>query len=385
MVATLGTILLAIIAVVWVVQAVRAFFGMRNLPRLGDVPPLPAADCTSVSILFAARNEEEKLPQALATLLALDYPRYEMVAVNDRSSDATGRILEGAATRDARLRVLHVEELPQGWLGKPHGLQRAYESSSGDWLLFTDADVRFAPDVLRRSLALAQAKRWDHLVLIGLLDLSGFWEKVATVYFAMGFLFGVEPWQVSNPRSKRYMGVGYFQLLRRSCCEAIGGHRRLAMEVVDDMKLGKLVKLGGFRSGVARAEDHVRLRWNNGLREIVRNVEKNFFAVSDYSVWRVLRDVLGILLISVLPFVALPLTGGVAQLCAAISAGVALVVHGVAAYNYRVHWMYCVTHPIGALIFCYMLLRSTVITLRQGGIVWRGTFYPLSELRKGMV
>ncbi|MGH9789783.1 MAG: glycosyltransferase, partial [Candidatus Acidiferrales bacterium] len=260
----LGTVLLAVIAAIWVIQGMRVFFGMRKVPRLREMQPLGDAECPTVSILFSARDEEEKLPQALATLLALDYPRYEVVAVNDRSSDATGRILEEAAARDPRLKAVDVTKLPAGWLGKPHGLQRAYEASSGEWLVFTDADVRFAPDLLRRSLALAKGRGWDHMTLFGHVEMHGFWEHAIMTFFMLSLTLYTEAWRVADPRSNKFLGVGSFQLFRRAAYEAAGTHQRLALEVVDDIKLGKLAKLAGFRSGLALAGRSVAVRWHAG-------------------------------------------------------------------------------------------------------------------------
>lgn len=379
------TALFASIALVWIVQGVRATRGMRRLPHITGVAPSPDADCPRISVLFAARDEAEKLPAALESVLAQDYPDYEVVAADDRSLDATGQILDEFARKHDHLKVVHLAELPEGWIGKPHGLYRAYERSSGEWLVFTDADVHFAPDLLRRAIALAKEKRWDHLTLMGSLDLRGFWEKIGTTYFGVGFLFGVEPWQVHNPRSRRYMGAGYFQLLRRSTYEAIGTHRRLALEIVDDMKLGKLVKLGGFSSGVAGGDERVRVRWHKGLRDIIRGVTKNFFAASNYNILRVSADVLSILAISVSPFLGSLFAHGLARIFAGMAALGAVAVHTWCARNYRISWLYGLTHALGGLIFCYMLLRSTVVTLWRGGVVWRGTFYPLEQLKRGLV
>jgi glycosyltransferase involved in cell wall biosynthesis len=379
------TALFACIALIWIVQGVRAMRGMRRLPHIADVEPSPETDCPRVSVIFAARDEAEMLPAALESLLGQDYSDYEVIAADDRSEDATGQILDEFARQHDRLKIVHVAELPEGWLGKPHGLYRAYERSSGNWLVFTDADVHFAPDLLRRAVALAKEMRWDHLTLLGALELRGFWEKTGTVYFGVGFLFGVEPWQVRNPRSRRYMGAGYFQLVRRSTYEAIGTHRRLALEIVDDMKLGKLIKLGGFSSGVAVAHERVRLRWHKGLRGIIRGVTKNFFAVSNYSILRVSGDVLSILALSVLPFLGVVFAHGLSRVFAGIAALGAIAIHTWCARNYRIGWYYGLTHPLGGLIFCYMLLRSTVVTLWRGGVVWRGTFYPLEQLKRGLV
>ena len=131
------------IAFIWIILGLRIAYGALKLPWIKDFSPITGTDVPRISLLFAARDEEEKLPGALATLAELDYPELEIIGVDDRSEDATGRILDEFAASHPRFRAIHVKELPAGWLGKPHALQQAYEASSGEWLLFTDADVRF--------------------------------------------------------------------------------------------------------------------------------------------------------------------------------------------------------------------------------------------------
>ena len=130
------------LACFWIFYGLRVALGATRLPWLSDFAPATEAGCASVAIVFAARDEEEKLPAALETLVAIDYPKLEIVAVDDRSNDATARIMDEFAARDARVKAVHVKELPAGWLGKPHALQRGYEVASGEWLLFTDAGGR---------------------------------------------------------------------------------------------------------------------------------------------------------------------------------------------------------------------------------------------------
>lgn len=318
-------------------------------------------------------------------MMEIDYPGLEVVAVNDRSTDATGRILDEFAKTHPRLRVVHVDKLPKGWLGKPHGLQKAYEASSGEWLLFTDADVRFKQDVLRRAISLVNARNLDHLSLLGDLDMVGFWERVLITFFGIGFHLGANPSQVSNPKSSQYVGVGAFQLVRRLAYEASGTHRRLAMEVVEDMKLGKIVKQSGFRSDCAVAQDFVALRWHAGLGNLVRGVTKNFFAGAGYDLWRVSVILAGLLMMDILPFASVLFGHGWVRTFSALAVVIALSFHAGVALVMRVSPLYALTHPLGATIFFYMLLRSTVVTLWQGGIVWRDTFYPLEELKRGVV
>jgi Glycosyl transferase family 2 len=381
----IATIFFGLLAGFWLWAGIQTYRGFARIPRLRDVAPFSGASAPRISILFAARDEAQKLPAALASLLALDYPDYEVIAADDRSVDATPQILDDFARRDPRLKAIHVRELPAGWLGKPHALDAAFQHAAGEWLVFTDADVSFSPNVLRRTLALALEKNWDHLTLLTALDLRGFWEPAAVGYLGICFAIGVRPWETSDPKAKGYMGVGAFQMIRRSTYEAIGTHRRLAMEVLDDMKLGKMVKLGGFRSGCTPSDGFLRIRWQEGLGNVIKGMTKNMFAGFDFKVGRALMGALGILLISVAPFVGIFAASGAARAAAAIAAILAVIFETKMMPEARASRWFALTHPLGALIVCYIVLRSTIVTLARGGVVWRGTFYPLDELKRGLV
>jgi len=381
----LGLIFFGIVAVFWIAYGLRTALGALTLPWLKDYAPAEDSECPRVNLLFAARNEEEKLPQALETLRQIDYPSLEIVAVNDRSTDDTEKILNDAALRDPRLKVIDIAELPAGWLGKPHALQRAYEASSGEWLLFTDADVQFLPDAIRRAITLVRTKNLDHLTLMTDVEKHGFWEKTVLTFFGLGFHLATNPRGVADPLSRAYIGIGAFQLVKRRAYEASGTHRRLCMEVLDDMKLAKIVKQSGFRSAVGIAQDFVAVRWHAGIGNIVRGVTKNFFAGAEFRLSIVAIQLTGILCANILPFLALPFVHGWSLAFVIVSVVIALGFHAGTAVVMRASPWYALTQPLGAAIFGYMLLRSTIVTLRQGGIVWRETFYPLEELRRGIV
>ncbi|PYU43887.1 MAG: glycosyl transferase [Acidobacteria bacterium] len=380
-----GLVLFGLIASFWLTHGIRVAYGAVRLPWIKDFAPASDADCPRISILLAARDEEEKLPAALATLMEIDYPDLEVIAVDDRSQDSTGRILERFAAAHPRLRVVHITQLPAGWLGKPHALQKAYAASTGDWLLFTDADVRFKHDALRRAIALVKARNLEHLTLMGDVEMVGFWETVLITFFGMAFHIATDPYRVANPHSRAYVGVGAFQLLKRAAYEASGTHRRLAMEVVDDMKLGKIVKQSGFRSSAGVAQDFVVVRWHAGLGNLVRGVTKNFFAGVGYSVPLVAIAVVALLLMNVAPIFGVFFGQGWTRVFAVAAFVIALCFHTGVDIGMRVSPFYAFTHPLGALLFSYMLLRSTVVTLKQGGIIWRDTFYPLEDLKRGVV
>jgi glycosyltransferase involved in cell wall biosynthesis len=380
-----GLAFFASIAAFWVFHGLRVAYGALRLPWIKDFSPAPDISCPRISLIFAARDEQEKLPSALATLVAIDYPELEIIAVDDRSKDRTGAILEEFARQDRRLRAVHVAELPDGWLGKPHALQKGYEQSTGEWLLFTDADVRFSQDILRRAIALAAARNLDHLTLLCDLEMHGFWETALITFFGMAFHLATNPYRVSNPFSRAYVGVGAFQLLKRSAYESIGTHQRLAMEVVEDMKLCKLLKQGGFRSCVGVAQDAVIVRWQAGVGNLIRGVTKNFFAGTGYRLSVAVVAISFLLVLNVGPFAGLLFGHNLIRAFAAASVVIALCFHAGVDIVMRVSPLYALTHPLGALLFAYMLARSTVVTLWRGGVTWRGTFYPLDELKRRVI
>lgn len=381
----LGLFVFGIIALFWVTYGLKVAYGAVRLPWLREYAAAVDAACPKLSLIFAARDEQDKLPGALATLVAIDYPQLEIIAVDDRSTDATSRILDEFAAEHSQLKVVHIHELPPGWLGKPHALQKAYEASSGELLVFTDADVKFAPDALRRVINLFRERKLDHLSLLCDVERSGFWDTVFLSFFGLGFQLATDPSSLGNPHSRSYAGVGAFQMLCRSAYETCGTHRRLAMEVVDDMKLGKLVKLAKLRSGLAVAQNYVSVEWHTGIGNLVRGVEKNFFAGAQFRLSTVASQVLTLLLLNVLPFFGLVFGHGWVRGLAAVAALIALCFHLGVDVVMRIPPLYCLTLPLGALITSYMILRSTVITLRQGGVIWRDTFYPLEDLRRGSV
>jgi len=381
----LWTLLFGFIALFWTTYGLKVAYGDLQLPWLKDFAPSADPHGPKISVIFAARDEEQKLPAALVTLVAIDYPDLQIIAVDDRSTDSTSQILDDFAANHPQLKVVHIHELPKGWLGKPHALQRGYEASSGELLIFTDADVKFRPDALRRVVTLFRERSFDHLALLGDVERSNFWDTVLISFFSMGFQLATDPHNVSNPHSRSYVGVGAFQMLRRAAYEGCGTHRRLAMEVVDDMKLGKIAKMSGFRSGVAVATGYISVAWHLGLNNLVRGVEKNFFAGAQFRISVALLQIIGLIVMNVLPFGALLFGHGWIQIFGAIAVLIGVCFHLGVDLVMGVSPLYCLTLPLGATIFAYMIFRSTIVTLRQGGIIWRGTFYPLDELRRGLV
>ena len=380
-------ILGAVLAAVWFDRLRDAAFGLRNIPQITgpewdrwpEVRP-------RASVIVAARNEQEHIEAAVGSLLALNYPEYEVIAVNDRSTDRTGEILDRLARENlARLRVLHVTELPPGWLGKPHAMGLAAQQATGEWLLFTDADVSFRSDALRRALLCAEESRADHLVLFPTAQMHSLSERMMFAFFPTLVVFGHRPWKVSDPRTQDYVGMGAFNLIRRRVYEALGARQALRMDVLDDMKLGKLVKEGGYAQRVASGYGLISLRWGHGALGVLDNLTKNLFALMLYRWPRTVGAAFLLLLLNLGPFAGLVFAPGWARLGYALAVGaIALIYLGMSRYS-RISPLYVVLHPISTTLFAGTLLRSMFLALGRGGVVWRGTKYPLEELRKGLV
>jgi glycosyltransferase involved in cell wall biosynthesis len=390
----------AILGLAWFSRIVDAALGMPSVadvsrPEWNRNPVLPSGD-PRVSVIVPARNEEETIEQALRTLLALDYDNYEVIAVNDRSTDRTGEIMERVsqdphpvaqdATRMGHpLRVIHHSELPPGWLGKTHAMWTAANQASGEWLLFTDADVMFKPDSLRRALAYAEAEPADHVVLFPRMIMKRPGEYMMIAFFQTMFMFGHRPWKVADPSTDDHMGVGAFNLVRRRVYDAVGSFEALRMEVLDDMKLGKVVKNAGFAQRNVFGGDLISIRWGHGAFGIVNNLTKNFFAVLSFQSWRTLLSAFGLAFINLGPFLGIWLAHGWERLPFAIALGSLLMIYVGMSWRSSVPPYYFLLHPFSTALFIYTLLRSMSMTLWNDGIVWRGTKYPLEELRKGMV
>ena len=397
-----------ILALAWFSRIIDAAIGMPSVADVSlpawDRNPVSPSGNPRVSIIVPARNEEETIEQGLATLLSLDYDNYEVIAVNDRSTDRTGEIMDRIAashpskttkggppwaemstTGHAQIRVIHHSELPPGWLGKTHAMWTAANHATGEWLLFTDADVLFKPDSLRRALAYAEAEPADHVVLFPRMIMKQAGEYMMIAFFQTMFLFGHRPWKVADPATDDHMGVGAFNLVRRRVYEAIGTYAALRMEVLDDMKLGKLVKKAGFRQRNVFGADLISIRWARGAMGIVNNLTKNFFAILSYQWWRTLLSAFALAFLNLGPFVGVWLAHAWARVPYAIALGSMFLIYIGMSRRSSVPPYYFLLHPVSSTLFIYTLLRSMFLTLWNNGILWRGTKYPLEELRKGLV
>ncbi|HVO81362.1 MAG TPA: glycosyltransferase family 2 protein [Terriglobales bacterium] len=381
-----------ILGLAWASRLISAALGMPRIPDISrpewNRNPVTPDGNPQVSVIVPARNEEEEIEQALTTLLALDYDNYEIIAVDDRSTDRTGDIMDRVAASPGahrRLKVIHIDSLPTGWLGKTHAMWTAAKQATGDWLLFTDADVLFKPDALRRAMAYAESEPADHVVLFPRMIMKRPGEKMMIAFFQTLFVFGHRPWKVAEPDTKDHMGVGAFNLVRRRVYEAVGTYHALRMEVLDDMKLGKVVKTAGYAQRNVFGEDLISIRWAKGALGVVSNLTKNFFAIMSFQWPRALLSCAALAFLNLMPFLGVWLAHGWARLPYAVALLSMFFIYLGMSWKSAVPPYYFFLHPLSTALFMYTMLRSMSLTLWHGGVVWRGTKYPLEDLKKGLV
>ena len=318
----------------------------------------------------------------------------EIVAVDDRSTDGTGRIMDrlaeeikdGRTATAHRYKVIHIDSLPAGWMGKTHAMATGARITTAPWLLFTDGDVKFREDSLARALTYVDRVEADHLVLFPTLILRSRGERMMIGFLQVFAVWCSRPWRAQDQSALRdFLGIGAFNMIRRSTYESIHGFETLRMEVLEDLRLGYEVKKHKFRQHVVFGHNLLRIHWAEGAMGIVNNLTKNAFAIFRFHLWLIVAAMVGVALLCVLPLLGLFFiqSGG---LWVVVPSVVILLMLAAMYEFYRRYTgtsiFYALTFPFAACLFLYALGQSLTMTLRGGGVTWRGTFYPLQELKK---
>ena len=377
-----------LIAAAWLSRVLPALWMLPRVPNLlkrTDDARDSSAAWPSVTVIVPAKDEGAAIEHSLRSLLASDYPNLQIVAVDDRSVDATGGLMDALASASesqGRLRVLHVKDLPEGWLGKPHAMALAATGTTSDWLLFTDADVVFDPAAIRLAVEYAMRSHGDHMVLYPTLILHGVTEKMLIGFFQSVSVWAGRAWKIADPKARNdYIGVGAFNLIRRPVYEALGGYTELRMEVLEDMRLGFRVKREGYAQRVAFGKELVRIRWAESAWGILNNLTKNLYSTFRFRTSLLLAACAGMFLLCLTPFVAVLIPGPTRW--AGVATLVALVLLNLRYWRLtNISPVYLALFPIATLLFVGTLLRSMILVLWRGGVLWRGTLYPLKELRR---
>jgi hypothetical protein len=352
---------------------------LEALPAPADGVHTSAVRC---SVIVAARDEEARLDATIRHLLAQRHVPLEVIVVDDRSTDATSDIMRRLELEDTRVRTIRVEHLPEGWLGKSHACHVGASLATGDWLLFSDADCWLKPDVIARALRVAARDAADHITLTPGVAA----ETIGAQAWHLAFLGSVSNWisGVNRDRKGAHLGIGAFNLVRASAYRACGGYEALRLTVVDDIKLGLLLHRAGSRTRAFLGGADVECHWGTTVPSMIKIMEKNYFAAVDFRLAPVVAGATVFMLIF-----GTSIIGLWTRTPAGIAAGFApwTLAIPAAIFARRLGWSLAsaaITPLLYPLLF-FALVNSAVITLRQGGVRWRDTFYSLDTLRKGNV
>lgn len=343
------------------------------------------ADAPSVSVLAPARNEAHNIEACVRSLLAQDYPNYEVIVLDDDSTDATGAILDRLAQDDARLQVIHNRQpLPPGVNGKSRACQLLAEQARGEWLLFVDADTVHRPDSIRAGIARALGLDVALFSVIPQQVMRSWGERLFTpVGFALIYNF-VSPWRIyleRRPRPFNAAAIGQCLLVRRDAYFASGGHHAIRDQILDDVAMGRLLKQRGYRIALGDG-DWVRCRMYRGFGEMVAGFSKNAFAILNGSL-----ALSAIFIATCIAFFLIPPTQLIADalggaLNGSAAATVALTVANLAMVNRRIGqpaWV-ALLYPLQIAIGIGVLLNS--IRWRYTGRArWKGRALTGAALR----
>jgi glycosyltransferase involved in cell wall biosynthesis len=374
------TVLFSMGILVWTVFLIDGLTGLRKIDAL------EAEDCLVngplLSVIVAARNEEYQIRDSILSQLAQTYTNVEWILVNDRSTDGTGLVMEELTKEDPRISVIHIEKLPDEWLGKNNALYQGFLKASGKWLLFTDADVKFEKEAFAKALHYFEKHELDHLTAAPNLSAKKFWLKSFVAFFLFGFSYFKRPWAANNPKSKIGTGIGAFNLVSKEAYSRFGTHEMIKMRPDDDLQLGMRMKQAGYSQRIVTALRLIEVEWYGSLQEAFIGLEKNTFAGLHYRVSMVFFAIFGVFITNVLPFITLFSSD---KIVALLSLGIILLsgIHYVLVIKKMTIFspaMFLVL-PVTALLFIYSIIRASYLTYKRGGIVWRGTLYKLRELR----
>lgn len=380
------TLLLALSVIACMGTAVTAVVlaaGIRKIGLLDHIPPA-AIDGPSVSIIVPACNEEQHIEKGLLTLLEQDYQYLEIIAVDDRSTDNTASVLQALKMRHPRLRVLHVKELPHGWMGKSHALSKGAAAATGEYLVFTDADVLMEKTVISRAVQHVTRNRLDHLTLI-FKNISGGWLLNSLVLDAgLGLMYLFRPWAAKKRESRAFVGIGAFNMLKKQVYERIGGHSSFRMHPIDDMMLGKTLKNKKFRQDCLLAYDFLTVPWYDSVGAMIDGLQKNLFAVVHYRLWLIPLAIAGVVVGTILPAWGLVFGDATVRLVCMVTVSIRMLVFMKGLQLQNLPLYYAPGALVTPYVSCYIIVRSALVTVLQAGITWRGHHYPLNELKKSV-
>ena len=350
-------------------------------------PVDPPSNAPLISICIPARNEERNIRACVEAVLNQTYPNFEIIVVDDRSTDATSGILH--SIQNDKLKIVNGSDLPSGWAGKPHALYQAASVAKGDWLCFIDADTFLTPEALASCYAKALETNADLFTMMTFQITETFWERVVLPLVMTALSVGFSPRKVNDPERKDAIANGQFIFIQRSVYDAIHGHESVKDQIVEDKAISEKVKWSGHRLIVADGMKLARTRMYTSFATLWEGWTKNIYLG--------LRDQVGLMvlgafgaLVSVIAALVLPLwpvlgllwffdNGGWMAIGIIIEAlilwGVLIYIRAIVAHHMNIPRWYALTTPLGAAVFAAMMFTSTWKVISGQGVTWRGRKY----------
>jgi chlorobactene glucosyltransferase len=367
-----------IIAVV-VYLTINTYYLVKVEPAAGPLPAYPL-----VSVCVPARDEERDIEACLTSLLSQDYPNFEVIVVDDNSTDHTPGIIESLREGHANLVAIQGAELPSDWYGKPFALHQAAQKARGELLLFTDADPVFQPFALTTAVDLMQKHRLDMISLLPGAEFGSFWERVVQpVIFA--FIAALTRFkQVNDPKASNAMAVGAFILMRREAYDRVGGYEALKQAIVEDIGMSRLLKQSGAKIMIASAQKIYSIRMYHSFREIWTGWRKNVFLAMKKSIFKAFYYILCVMGFLVTPWLMAGIhlwlgTGLGWQALALAGLGLVLITEWTLCHELKLEKRYALLFPLGALVMAAIMINSMIQVLCRGQAEWRGRIYSKPE------
>ncbi len=372
-----------ILLAVWIVMTGLVEYGSRHYPRLSNVAaPATRADAWPfVSIVMPVRDEEARIGLTLERLMALSYPHYEVIVVNDQSGDGTPAILQRMANGQPAMHIVNLTSSDPDWLGKPYAMHQGALRVQGSWILFMDADTMLDASALTRAVSYAQQQRLSYLSIVPDLNIPASGAQAFLGFFGMLLAYSLMPLAMNAKSRRGSIGIGAFQLVDKEAYERVGGHHRIRYCIADDLSLARHCKQAGLRTGVLLAGGAVQLPWYATFSEALHGFEKNFYSMAQFRFSRVVALVVFLSIFFYLPWI-LGIGGGQIAGFASVALGWAEYVHIGRQGVHPFGWRAVILYPVMPVLLFYTLLRSALLAERQRGVWWRGRFYSLKALRR---
>ncbi len=352
-------------------------------------PALPPDPAPLISVCIPARNEERNIRACVEAVLAQDYPRFEVIVLDDRSTDSTPGILHSHAAQNDKLKILSGADLPIGWAGKPHALFQAARSARGEWLCFIDADTFLSPETLSSVYTKATNTHADMFTIMTFQILGSFWEKTVMPLVMTALSVGFSPRKVNDPSTRDAIANGQFIFIKRLVYDAIGGHESVKDQIVEDKAISEQVKWNGYRLIVADGMKVARTRMYTSLPSMWEGWTKNIYLGLSDRPGLLLLGAFGasLAVIAALFLPAWPLLGlwwtfhGGGFMGAAVAAEAILLwaylltVRATVAHKMEISRWWALSTPLGAGVFAGMMLTSAWKVLSGQGVTWKGRVY----------